>query len=150
MANGLSRSELRIWVTLIGGMKSFLGALDRQLRDDFGISHDDYRILAWLSRAGGNGARMSELARTMGFSPSRLSHAISRFESEGWVRRTTTRRDRRVVEVGLTERGARWVEDVSGGHLATVKTLLFDTLGIEGARHLADLMRDVGQAAQGS
>ncbi|MGD2102621.1 MAG: MarR family transcriptional regulator [Acidimicrobiia bacterium] len=150
MTNRLSRSELRIWVTLISGMKSFLGALDRQLRDDFGISHDDYRILAWLSRAGENGAGMSELARTMGFSPSRLTHAIQRFESEGWVIRMTTRRDRRVVEVGLTERGAQWVDEVSAGHLATVKTLLFDTIGIDGARHMADLMREVGQVARGS
>lgn len=148
MASPLSRSELRTWVTLIGGIASFLGALDRQLRGDYGISHDDYRVLATLSRAAGKRARMSEMATTLTFSPSRLTHAIRRFESAGWVKRTTTSGDRRGVDVELTEDGLRWVNEVSAGHLSTVQVLLFETLGSEGARELAESMRTVGQAAR--
>lgn len=147
MVRRLSRSELRSWVTLVTGITSLINALDRHLRDEYGISHDDYRILAGLSRADGNPKRMSDLARVVGYSPSRLSHAIARFESEGWVARAGAARDGRVVEVVLTESGSKWVGEVSDGHLAHVRALLFETLGAHEARQLADLMRRVGQAA---
>ena len=106
MTQRLSRAELRSWFMMVGGMKTILNALDRQLRDEQGMTHDDYEILSRLHRAQGRSMRMSDLARDIGFSPSRLSHAMSRMEQEGWVRRTPSPSDGRVIEAGLTESGA--------------------------------------------
>lgn len=149
MPRHLNRSELRSWVALIGGVRSLLAALDRQLRDEFGISHDDYQILARLGRSGARPIRMSDLARDVRYSPSRLTHAIDRLESEGWVERAPGEDDARVIEVSLTASGSDWVRGVSDDHLALVETLVFDTLGRERARELGELMREVGQAADG-
>lgn len=147
MADRLTRAELRTWVTLMGAMKSLIGALDRQLRDDYGISHDDYEILARLSRVPGAATRMTDLARGVGYSPSRVSHAIARFEREGWVERGSRGDDRRVVEVRLSDAGVGWVHRISVGHLALVRELVFEPLGREGARELAAAMRVVARAA---
>lgn len=149
VAERLTRTELRSWLRLIRGIRGLINALDRQLRDEAGITHDDYEILSQLHREPGRTMRMSALARKVGFSPSRLSHAISRMEESGWVARTVNPADRRVVEARLTPAGAETVEDVSAGHLALVKRLVFDSLGIEEARRISEAMDRIRQAAEG-
>jgi len=143
----LNRAELRSWLKLIGGMRALLDALDRQLRVAAGISHDDYAILARLHREPGRRLRMSELAGEVGFSPSRLSHAIARLETEGWVRRTIGQTDRRVVVANLTDAGVLRVHEVSPDHLSLVRKLVFDTLGPERAREAADAFDEIRRAA---
>lgn len=121
----LNRTELRGWLTLIGGIQSLLDALDRQLRDEAGISHDDYRILSSLYRSPGRVRRMSDLAREMNYSPSRLTHAAARLEEQGWVARSPSGSDRRGVDLGLTDAGIAKARDASKGHLALVRELVF-------------------------
>jgi len=148
VANPLSRTELRAWFRLAGGMKSLLNALDRQLRDEAGMTHDDYVILSRLHRATDRTLRMSELAREVGFSPSRLSHAVSRMEEAGWVERSRSEADRRGTEATLTDPGAKVVEAATPAHLALVKKLVFDVLGDERAGALAEAMDDIGRASR--
>jgi DNA-binding MarR family transcriptional regulator len=149
MVNPLSRTELRAWFRLAGGMKSLNNALDRQLRDESGMTHDDYVILSRLHRAPDRTLRMSELAREVGFSPSRLSHAVSRMEEAGWVERSRSEFDRRGTEATLTDTGAKVVEVATPAHLALVKKLVFDALGDERAVVLAEAMDDIGRASRG-
>ena len=124
-------------------------ALDRQLRDESGMSHDDYQILSRLHRAPGRALRMSELAADVGFSPSRLSHAVRRMEEEGWIERTPSEIDRRGTEARLTDVGARVVEDASPGHLALVRRLTFDVVGSGRMTALAEAMDEIGRNARG-
>lgn len=140
----LSRTELRTWLQLIGGIKALLDALDAELRSDAGMSHDDYQILSRLHRGPDRSMRMGDLAREMGFSPSRLSHAVTRLEGQGWVRRRPGEADRRVVAVMLTETGKAHAREASEGHFDLVRSLVFDTLGPDKARDTAgafDLIR---------
>ncbi len=124
-------------------------ALDRQLRDDSGMSHDDYQILSRLHRAPARALRMSELAAEVGFSPSRLSHAVRRMEEEGWIERTPSEIDRRGTEARLTDLGAKVVEDASPAHLALVRRLTFDVIGPERMTVLAEAMDEIGRNARG-
>jgi DNA-binding MarR family transcriptional regulator len=124
-------------------------ALDRQLRDESGMSHDDYQILSRLHRAPARALRMSELAAEVGFSPSRLSHAVRRMEEEGWIERTPSEIDRRGTEARLTDLGAKVVEDASPAHLALVKRLTFDVIGSERMTALAEAMDEIGRNARG-
>ena len=110
----------------MNGMQALLDSLDRQLRRDSGISHDDYRILSTLYRAPGRTSRMKHLADVMSYSPSRLTHAVSRMERQGWVARSSAVDDRRGVEVVLTEAGVAKAKDASRGHLELVRRLVFD------------------------
>ncbi len=124
-------------------------ALDRQLRDESGMSHDDYQILSRLHRGPARALRMSELAAEVGFSPSRLSHAVRRMEEEGWIERTRSEIDRRGTEARLTDLGVKVVEDASPAHLALVKRLTFDVIGSVGMTALAEAMDEIGRNARG-
>lgn len=147
MAATLTRSELRTWFGLVSGMRSLLGALDRQFRSQCGITHDDYEILSRLHRAPDRTLRMSRLAGEVGFSPSRLSHAVGRMEEIGWVVRTPSPADRRGTDATLTDLGVEFVDAVTPAHLAQVKQLVFETLGPERARVVAESLAEVGRAA---
>ena len=144
----LTRTELRNWLKLVGGIKALLDALDRQLRTDAGMSHDDYQILSRLHRDPKQTMRMSDLADEVGFSTSRLSHAVGRLEGRGWVRRIPSTTDRRVVEAVLTGAGSNRVREVSPDHLTQVKRLVFETLGPDRARETAEAMDDIRRAAR--
>lgn len=148
MTAKLSRSELRAWFRIAGGMRSLLKALDRQLRDESGMTHDDYEILSRLYREPINAMRMSDLARDVGFSPSRLSHAMNRMETAGWVTRSPCPTDRRGTEAALTELGGKVVETASEEHLALVRRLIFDTLGADRTGEVAEALDEVGRVAR--
>lgn len=149
MSTPLSRTELRAWFRLAGGMRSLLNALDRQLRDEAGMTHDDYEILSRLHRAPDRTLRMTSLARDVGFSPSRLSHAVNRMEAAGWISRRPSLVDRRGTEATLTELGVKVVEEASPAHLDLVRKLIFDVVGGDRAGSTAEAMDEIGRAARG-
>jgi len=128
---GLTMAELRTWRRVISGFGRLTRALDRQLRDDTGLSLDDFGILSVLASTPGNTMRMAELADRLSFSPSRLSHAIERMERQGWVVRERSSNDRRGRVAHLTSHGdgilrAAWPE-----HAALIRHLVFDPLSAE-------------------
>jgi DNA-binding MarR family transcriptional regulator len=145
----LSKAELRVWLETIEGTRALLNALDRQLRRDAGMSHDDYEILGRLYRAPKRMMRMSDLASDVGSSPSRLSHAMARLEDEGLVRRARCATDGRGVNGTLTEDGAARIHEASTGHLDYVRRLVFDTLGSDRAKELGDALNEIRRAALG-
>src|SRR3954454_4971290 len=77
--------------------------LDRELTRETGISHAYYEILVQLSEAPGRMLRMSQLAERSLSSRSRLSHAVSRLEERGWVRRQVCPDDGRGQLAVLTD-----------------------------------------------
>lgn len=145
----LTRTELRSWLLLIGGIQALLDTLDQQLREEAGISHDDYRILATLYRSPGHTRRMSDLAREMTYSPSRLSHAAARLEKHGWVSRSKTGLDRRGVDIELTDAGVAKARDASKGHFALVKEVVFDVPEPERLQAAVTALDQIGKAANG-
>jgi DNA-binding MarR family transcriptional regulator len=145
----MGRAELRAWIRMIGGIRSLLNALDRQLRDESGMSHDDYQILSQLHRASDRTLRMSVLARETGFSASRLSHAVNRMEEAGWIDRRPSVDDRRGTQASLTDLGVEVVEKASGGHLDLVRRIVFETLGDERAGATSEALDEIGRTALG-
>ena len=146
----LNRSELRSWLMLMTGVQSLLDALDRQLRDDAGISHDDYRILGSLYRSRDRVKRMRDLAREMSYSPSRLTHAATRLESHGWVSRSKSNSDGRGVEVHLTDLGVAKAREASEGHLELVRQLVFDNQDPDQLDAAVAALGRIGEAAETS
>jgi len=90
---------------------------------------------------------MSQLAADVGFSPSRLSHTVGRMEEAGWIVRSPSSADRRGTDAKLTELGAKVVEDASLEHLALVKRLIFDAVGLDRASAAAEVIGEIGRAA---
>lgn len=129
-------------------MKALFDALDRQMRHEMGMSHDDYILLSRLYRAEGQAMRMSDLAAELSSSPSRMSHTIARLEDRGWVERSRGVSDGRVVVARLTQAGAAKSREASPGHLALVERLVFEILGDQGVAETADSLDLVRRAAE--
>jgi DNA-binding MarR family transcriptional regulator len=112
------------------------GALDRQLRDEAGLTHVYYQILAMLSEQPGREMRMTDLARLAGTTTSRLSHAVASLEQRGWVERHACPTDKRGQIARLTETGMATVEAAAPGHVTEVRRLIFDHLTPDDISHL--------------
>ena len=121
----LSEPELRSWRSLVMLAHALEESLDRQSRRDGGIPHAYYKLLVFLYEAGDRRLTMSELAETLRYSSSRLTHAVASLERSGWVRRVRSSADRRVQNVELTDAGADVVRRVTPGQVADVREPLF-------------------------
>lgn len=113
--------------------------LDRQLNRDSGMGHAQYGILVALSESDDGRLRMGDLAELLQFSPSRLSHAIRRMESDGWVERQQCPTDGRGQEAVLTSDGRRTLVGAAPGHVAEVRRLVFDHLDAAQQTHLREI-----------
>ncbi len=139
----LDEDEQRTWRAFLWTSRLLNDALDRQLQRDSGIPHTYYMILAMLSEAPGRVMSMTELAQLVRSSPSRLSHAVSRLEESGWVRRSKRPGDRRTTLAELTEEGFAVLEQAAPGHVETVRRHLFDPLDAEQVRALRETLSTV-------
>ena len=124
----LDAAEMRAWLRLLRVVMLLPGALDRQLRQDAGLTHASYMVLACLSDAPERSMRMSELARVTATSQSRLSHAVAALEQRGWVQRRPCPQDKRGQIATLTDAGVAVLVDTAPGHAAKVRSLVFDPL----------------------
>ncbi|MDT0326912.1 MarR family winged helix-turn-helix transcriptional regulator [Nocardiopsis lambiniae] len=132
----LDEEQQRTWRTFLAAVHLLEASLDRQLRRDSGLPHTYYQALAMLSESPGGAMTMTELARLLRSSPSRLSHAAARLEEDDLIRRFRRPGDRRTTIVELTERGFRTLEKAAPGHVAHVRRILFDVIDPEQAESL--------------
>jgi DNA-binding MarR family transcriptional regulator len=124
----LSDGEQQAWRRLAAVTMLLPAALESQLQRDADLTHFGYWVMAMLSEAPGRSLRMSELAAMSNGSQSRLSHLIARLESLGWVRRERSEADGRGFIAVLTDEGYAKVVETAPGHVAEVRSLVFDTL----------------------
>lgn len=135
----LSPDELAIWLHLTGVVMTLPGTVDAQLKRSSGINYFEYMIMMRLSRADGGAVQLCELAQLAYGSPSRLSHAISRLEKQGWVERRSAGRGVQSVEAVLTEAGAAKLAEATPGHIREIRRLVFDVLDPAQLEHLRDI-----------
>ena len=135
----LDDAEHRSWLDLVQVMMLLPAALDRQLRDDAGIPHAYYQILAMLSAEPDRAMRMTDLARRTGTTTSRLSHAADTLERRGWIRREACAWDKRGQVARLTDAGMAAVEAAAPGHVAEVRRLVFDHLTPDEVSRLGEI-----------
>lgn len=139
----LTPGELDAWLSYVATSTLLESALDRQLQRDSGMPHAYYQILAMLSEVPDRTLRMSDLAAVTQSSQSRLSHAVSRLERNGWVTRMPCRDDRRSTLAHLTDAGFAALAAAAPGHVRTVKEHLFDRLTCEQVGQLSDILKTV-------
>jgi DNA-binding MarR family transcriptional regulator len=137
----LDAEEQKAWRAYLYSTQLLSDRLDRELTHATGISHAYYEILVALSETPGRALRMSELADRCLSSRSRLSHAVSRLEERGWVRRQVCPEDGRGQLAVLTDEGFAALDAAAHVHVQSVRTHLFDRLTPE---QIAS-MRDVGE-----
>ena len=135
----LDAEEQRAWRAWLYSTQLLNDRLDRELTRETGISHAYYEILVQLSETEGRALRMSELADRCLSSRSRLSHAVSRLEERGWVRRQVCPEDGRGQLAVLTEEGFAALDAAAPVHVESVRAHLFDQLTPEQVENMRDL-----------
>src|SRR3954447_16704697 len=122
----LDQDQQRAWRAFLVGTTLLMDRLDRDLRDQHGLSLPEYEILVRLSEAEGNRVRMAQLADSVSHSRSRVTHTVSRMETAGLVVRDACVSDGRGVEAVLTDQGRETLGNAAPTHVAGVRRLLID------------------------
>ena len=135
----LDEKEQRAWRAFIAAQRVVNSRIEQQMQRDAGIPHTYYEILVRLADSQNGRLRMSELAVATLGSRSRLSHAVSRLEQCGWVRREGIETDRRGQVAIITEQGRQKLTDTAPGHVETVRQAVFDALSPEQIAQLHDI-----------
>ena len=135
----LDDDEQEAWRAFLKATHLLDSALDRQLRHASGLSHANYQILAMLSEAPGRELTMTQLARLLRSSQSRLSHAAARLEADGKIRRYKRPDNRRTTIVEILPAGVKALEAAAPGHVLEVRRVLFDTLSREQIGQLREI-----------
>lgn len=139
----LNDDEQEIWRAYMTANVEFSAHIDRQLRRESGMPMAYYEILVRLSESPGRSRRMSELAEASQSSRSRLSHAVSALEKQGWVVRSPADCDRRGWVATLTDAGFAALAAAAPGHVTAVREHIFDVLTPEQLAALRDACRAI-------
>lgn len=139
----LSPENLQTWAAVATVLEWLPRALDAQLQRDAGLTHFEYGILYALGDAQDGTLRMSTLADYSNSSLSRLSRAVARLETKGWVQRRIDPDDGRYTLATLTDLGRTQVALAAPGHIETVNRLVFDALTTSQARQLGVISRRI-------
>ncbi len=135
----LNPDERRTWLAFLYAQMLLFEQIEQDLQRDAGMPLAYYQILVVLSEHPGHSMRMSDLAAAVYFSRSRLSHAISRLEHNGWIRREQCPSDRRGSSAVLTEDGFKVLEAAAPDHVESVRAHLFDQLSPTEQEQLRDV-----------
>jgi DNA-binding MarR family transcriptional regulator len=124
----LTDEEQQLWRAWLALGSALPAALHRELQADAGLSLPDFDVLVQLSESADGRLRVSELARSLGWERSRLSHHVGRMERRGLLTREECVDDGRGAFVVLTARGRAAIEEAAPHHVRTVRRLVFDPL----------------------
>jgi DNA-binding MarR family transcriptional regulator len=139
----LTEREQRAWIGY-RRMRLLLDLqLNRELMSQSGLSEPDYDVLSNLSEAPDRQMRLTDLARHMRWSKSRLSHHVTRMQQRGLVERQECVEDGRGSLLVLTEEGLKTIERAAPGHVASVRKHLIDLLTEDELETLAALSHRV-------
>jgi DNA-binding MarR family transcriptional regulator len=124
----LSAAELAAWQSITLVLARLPTALEVQLQRDAQLSYVEYYVLAGLSEQPDHSMQLSELAVLTNAEQSRISHLVTRLEKRGYLRRVPHPGDRRCTNAVLTDEGYQHLRAAAPGHVATVRSLVFDAL----------------------
>ncbi len=143
MTRWLTTDEQETWRALLDLNRYLAEGTDRQLQRDAGMPIAYYAILVTLSEAPDRQMRMSALAEAVDGSQSRLSHAVSRLEDRGWVKRRRCDSDGRGWYAVLTDAGFAALTAAAPAHVGYVREMVFDTLTEEEQHTLRSAARRI-------
>ncbi|MFC9975847.1 MarR family winged helix-turn-helix transcriptional regulator [Spirillospora sp. NPDC127200] len=124
----LEPRELQAWMGFLAAAHLLEHEIERQLKRDGGLTHPEFEVLVKLAMSENRRLRMSDLARQVMVSKSRLTYQVTQLERDGLVRRTACESDRRAVWAELTDAGAEALTRVRPGHRRVVRENLIDLL----------------------
>jgi len=140
MADSLNPLQMRTYFALTEAVSLLQYAVRQQLQAEGGLSYVQFEILAHLATAQGRALTMTDLADSVVYSRSGLTHQAGLLERDGLITRRTSPDDQRATIVEITDAGRARVDTVLPGHIGVVRELLFDPFSETDVRTLGELM----------
>lgn len=135
----LTDDEMGIWLKVVALAEVLPSRLDTQVRQDSGLTHFEYQVLAMLSEAPERTLRMTWLARRTNATLPRLSHVVKRLEDRGLVSRVRSTTDARATDAVLTDAGWEQIVAAAPGHVGFVRDRILDQLTPEQVSSLGQI-----------
>jgi DNA-binding MarR family transcriptional regulator len=122
----LSEAETRLWHAWKLAGEAVMNAVEHDIADGSGLSGPDFGVLSRLADLGNGELRQQDLAKSMRWDKSRLSHQLTRMEG----RSLTTRRpaDAKGVIVGMTAKGRKALAAARPVHARSIRRHLLAKL----------------------
>lgn len=133
----LSPAEQNAWRCFVRMQEKLGGRLSRALQGEFCLSAADYRVLVHLVDAPGGRLRPSDLARSVEWERSRVSHQVARMVKRGLVGREGCFEGGRGAFVVITPEGRTAIAEAAPRHVETVRRFFIDLLTPDELRTLA-------------
>jgi DNA-binding MarR family transcriptional regulator len=130
MTRWLDTDQQRIWRSWLLGVARIDAVLTEYLRPH-NLDLAEYEILVVLSESEQRRMRMSDLALLVHQSRSRLTHTVSRLETDGFVARERTCDDGRGVYATITEAGFAKLVAAAPSHVESVRKIFVDAVAPE-------------------
>jgi DNA-binding MarR family transcriptional regulator len=140
--NQLPRLDLRVEgiVDRIGGINRRIKRMLDETLAEFDLSSGEWHALGSLSRATGGRRTAGELASKMELSSAAMTNRLDRLEKAGLVRRIPDERDRRAVQIEVTDEGRALYERAVDAQAAK-EAIVAEALTVEQQDELNGLLR---------
>lgn len=116
---------------------SWLVSKLNQLMKPYGITEPQYNVLRILKGQHGKAMNLYEIQERMVQRMSNVSRLIDKLLEKGYVLRTERKENRRMVDISITEKGLKLIDDLEAPIQKTFKQFN-DNLKKEEARQLAE------------
>lgn len=136
----ISEEEMQIWHMWKSSYKNIFGSVVKDMFEKTGLSEGDFGILDRLDLYGKGRLRQQELADSMDWTKSRLSHHLTRMEKRGLVLREPIETERG-VHVIITSVGKLALDDARPVVSMAIREYFLDLLteqDIESITNLAE------------
>jgi DNA-binding MarR family transcriptional regulator len=137
---GLDAEQLAAYFALMEVSSLLRHAVERQLREEGGLSYVQFEILARLAHTPSGRQRMTDLADGVVYSRSGLTYQAGRLEEAGLIAREPSDDDERSTTVAITAAGRELVARVMPGHVRIARRMLLDPLDREDIAALTEVL----------
>ncbi len=138
----LTDDELRVWHAWKTASDRVRASVAQDLAAETGLSDPDFGVLSRVADAGG-ALRQNELASSMGWHRSRLSHQLTRMEQREMV---TRRNVGGGVEVLITAAGQRAIDAARPVHAEAVRKYLVEAIPSKDLARFTTALEKIGDS----
>ncbi|MGE2722721.1 MarR family winged helix-turn-helix transcriptional regulator [Mycolicibacterium celeriflavum] len=139
----LTKREQEVWRRYLTVTSRLQTAMNRQLQRDCELSLADYDVLVALSERGPQ--RINDLAETLSWEQSRLSHQLRRMRGRGLIERHGSDDDRRGASVAITDTGFAALNTAAPGRTELVRRTVFEGLTPAQLRAFDEVLQSVAE-----
>lgn len=147
-ARSFTAEQALAFAGLLEAGRRLMRDLESELECAHGVSLSALGLLGRLAAAPGRTLRLTELARDMGLSLSRVSRIVDALEGRGLIERRRCVADARAIDAYLTRAGAALARRAQATHRAGVERHFFARLDAERVTALAEICATLLEGAR--